>query len=645
MFEIKNVTKKYDSEYALKDISMTIGKGMNFLVGSSGSGKTTLLKIMSGMETDFSGEVFCGNKNIKELTKDEKSYFYNHVFGFIWQDFNLLEDLSVMENILLPTHLNDEKNTLEAKNLLRSMKLSTLANKKVKLLSGGQKQRVAIARELMKNPQIILADEPTSALDEKTAKEIMHILRLIAKKKTVIMVTHDTSFITHNDQVFELDKGELIRASESEEQKPSLDLHNSYHLSMKNAFTLTMMNFKRHFGRFLISLGTLMIASLLLLTTFSGAITSNNQESFDDLLATYGEGILDMNIVSSYMNASGTDGDEGPNGEVTQDIAGLYEQYAQDERVDFVLYSQAFDNISIQMEGKNYRIESSGSAPVINKLISGTMPKGEGNEVVVSNKFVEQSGLTKDSILGKEIDFTANMNNWDSGTPVSKEVNLKGTVVGVSDNTAVYDYEGESFEYTIDDSFFFSKAAQENMRNQAGLKNGNMAFSIRAKTPENLISIKNELTKKGINPLGRFELVEDMVRLQDQTNEQSNAANIVIGLLGMMMVVAVFTLTDIMRKRELAIYKICGYSLRQLTLIGMMETIVQAMIAITFLFCFSPILNDMIMLLFHVRFKTSSMVPNVSIIIFILSLISYFVYIIIIKKIDIIRILKLGDEE
>ena len=107
MFEIKNVSKQYNGEFALKNISLTIGKGMNFIVGASGSGKTTLLKIISGMEHDFDGEVFYYGKSVKTLSDTEKGYFYNHIFGFVWQDFHLLEERTVLENIMLPCYLNN----------------------------------------------------------------------------------------------------------------------------------------------------------------------------------------------------------------------------------------------------------------------------------------------------------------------------------------------------------------------------------------------------------------------------------------------------------------------------------------------------------------------------------------------------------
>ena len=204
MFEIKNVSKQYNGEFALNDISFTMGKGLNFIVGASGSGKTTLLKIISGMEQDFDGEVYYCGKSIKELTSNEKSYFYNNIFGFVWQDFNLLEDLSVLENVLLPQYLKNEQNQKDADKVLKELEIVDLAHQKVKNLSGGQKQRVAIARELMKNPQVIIADEPTSALDEKTSKTTMDILKAISKKRTVIIVTHDTNLIDSKSNIIRL---------------------------------------------------------------------------------------------------------------------------------------------------------------------------------------------------------------------------------------------------------------------------------------------------------------------------------------------------------------------------------------------------------------------------------------------------------
>lgn len=245
MFEIRNVSKKYGNEFALKNVGMNIGKGLNFIIGSSGSGKTTLLKIISGMEQSFDGEVYYCGKNIKTLNEEDKSYFYNNIFGFVWQDFNLLEDLTVLENVMLPLHLKEKGDKKQVLSILKELKISELANQRAGKLSGGQKQRVAIARELVKNPQVIIADEPTSALDEKSAKTCIEILRDISRKRTVIVVTHDTSLIDAKSKVYELDKGELISVpTETIASSVKMVDKKPHKLPFNNAFTIAKTNIK-----------------------------------------------------------------------------------------------------------------------------------------------------------------------------------------------------------------------------------------------------------------------------------------------------------------------------------------------------------------------------------------------------------------
>ena len=369
MFEIKNVSKQYNGAFALNNISLNIGRGLNFIIGASGSGKTTLLKIISGMEEAFDGDVFYCGKSIKSLSSNEKAYFYNNILGFIWQDFNLLEDSTVFENVLLPQYLKNNHNEKNAEMALKDLKIFNIANQKVKYLSGGQKQRVAIARELMKNPQVIIADEPTSALDKNTSKTIMDALRVLAKTRTVVVVTHDTSFIKPKDHVIELDKGELVSKPEITFNKMhEIKIQNKQRFSVKNAFTLTKSNIKNKFGQFTIATLTLVIASILLLTTISGSISGSSQGEFDKLIETYGESLTDIGLYNSFMDASGTDGKENnkPSGNVNQDISGLYDLYAKDDRVSFIAYLQAFNDIKITVDGKEHQIKSSGSAPTIN---------------------------------------------------------------------------------------------------------------------------------------------------------------------------------------------------------------------------------------------------------------------------------------
>ncbi len=646
MFEIKNVSKQYNGEFALRNVSLTIGKGLNFIIGASGSGKTTLLKIMSGMEQSFDGDVFYHGQSIKTLTENEKSYYYNHVFGFVWQDFNLLEDLTVLENIMLPGYLKVKQDKKAVFKVLHELKISELADQKVKHLSGGQKQRVAIARELIKNPQVIIADEPTSALDNKSAKVTMDILRDIAKSRTVIVVTHDTSLIDNKSTVFELDKGELVSSQSDVKVKPSkLDLGTKHSLTFKNACTIGKNNSKSKLGRFTITTLSLLVASILLLVTLSGAIIDSSQSAFDELFDAYGDSLLDISVAGSFMSAGGTNGAENnePNANVTQDIGGLYDKYLNDDRVKHIVFTQAFDNIIVSIDDKEYEIGSSGSVPVVNELTAGTMPMGAGNEVVVPNSFVKKLGLEDKDILGKTMNFSGTVYNWDSGEPIKMPVTNTVTIVGVVDTTAKYEYEGQIMEYSVDDSFFFSKAALEEMRAQADIKNANSNFSIRTKTPADMIAIKDELNANGIVPLGRFELVEDMVRLNNQTTEQSSSAMVVIGFLSVIVVITTSMITALMRKREYAIYKVSGYSNHHLTMITFAEYLIASALSSLIFLLTSPIINIATTALWNVNILSGKMLTTGTLLVVAMGLLSCVIVSYLCVQTKVVTSLKTGE--
>lgn len=645
MFELNNVTKEYNGEFALNQVSMTIGKGMNFIVGASGSGKTTLLKIISGLEQEFGGEVFYCGKPIREATSRDKSYFYHHEFGFVCQDFNLREDYTVLENLLLPQFLNGTPDQKSAQRILRELKIADLASKKCRLLSGGQKQRVAIARELMKNPRVILADEPTSALDGQTARATIEILRTISKKRTVIVVTHDTSLIRETDMVFTLDKGELISKQEGKgETKTATVAVLKEKLSLRNAFSLTRINLKRQWGRWLTGSLSLLLAGVLLLLSFSGAVGESGGEEFRKLVERYGENLLDISIAGSFISAGGTDASEKekPKADVTQDIGGLYEKYAKDDRVEYALFSQAFDEITITADGKRHQIKQSGNVPVFKKLVSGRIPD-QGNEVMVPETFVAQSGKTNQSILGTTISFEASVYNWDSGKPVAKHVGMEATVVGVADTNASYEYDGQKMEYTIEDAFFFSRDALDQMRGQAGIQGKEINFLIRASTPAGLISLKNEINQQGIVPLGQFELVEDIVKLDTQTKEQSGSAGILFGVLAVVLTIAVFLVTGFMRRREYAIYQVSGYHTSHLVFLAFVEILLYTATGILLLLVASPLLTLATAGLFGISIFSGKMLITGALLIAAASIAAFLSAIIVIMKTDAAAALKTGD--
>ena len=594
MFEIKNVSKQFDKEYALHDVSMVIGCGLNFIIGASGSGKTTLLKIISGMEPSFEGEaLFCG-QNINKMSEREKSNFYNNVFGFVWQDFNLIDDWTVLENILLPQYLKTGLDGKAAANrVLRELKISELKYQKIGKLSGGQKQRVAIARELMKDPQVILADEPTSALDEESAQNTMDILRGLSKTRIVIVVTHDTALIDNRSTVYELDKGELVLQPNLERTRTSFKRKYQSHLSLGDACKLGITFLKRKCGRAVTTGLSLLTAATLLLVAVSGAITDSSQAAFDELFSTYGDSLMDITVADSFMSAGGTNGEQRdePNADVSQNIDGLYEKYSDDDRVTYVLFAQPFDNIKIKVHGKDYTIESSNNVPVINHLVAGSMPMGVEKEVIVPEGFVKTLGITNEQAIGKEIEFSGTVNDWESGEPIETPMQTTVKIVGVIDTTIISEYGGKTYEYSIDDSFFFSPAAMNAMREGAGMEPEPGIFYIRCKTPADLIAIKDELNASGIVPLGRFELVEDMVRLKAQTNQQSNSAMVVIGILSVVVVLAIASFNAMLRRREYAICKVSGFSKLHLAKATLMEFLLLTTLTCALFLTLSPLLN------------------------------------------------------
>ncbi len=203
IIKIDNVVKIYNAykdckeDVALDGININIEAG-DFvgIMGPSGSGKTTLLNMLSGVDKPTSGEIIINNQRINNMNKDKLALFRRKNIGYIFQDFNLLDSLTLKENIALPLILdklnpNDIEN--KVKELMNFFDIYDLANKYPYNISGGQKQKVAVARSLVNNPSVIFADEPTGNLDSKSTSNIMNTILNINNeiKSTVLMVTHD----------------------------------------------------------------------------------------------------------------------------------------------------------------------------------------------------------------------------------------------------------------------------------------------------------------------------------------------------------------------------------------------------------------------------------------------------------------------
>lgn len=203
MIEVRGVTKKFKNETAIdyKDLTFEDGKSY-MLLGASGCGKSTLLNMIAGILSPESGEIIINGKSQKDMSQKEKDLFRIKSIGYIFQDFKLITDMTVMDNInILKLEGVDTK---DAPALLEKLDIASQKNKKVKHLSGGQKQRVAIVRALVKKPEIILADEPTGNLNFTIGEQVIKELVSVAEGKTLIAVTHDDRLAKYFDVVIDM---------------------------------------------------------------------------------------------------------------------------------------------------------------------------------------------------------------------------------------------------------------------------------------------------------------------------------------------------------------------------------------------------------------------------------------------------------
>ena len=218
----KNLKKYYrlgtHTVKALDDVNFAV-REQEFvaIIGKSGSGKSTLLHMIGGLDTPTSGEVYVGDQALGKLSKEQLTIFRRRKVGFVFQNYNLVPDLNVYENVVLPIELDGKHIDREfVDEILELLKLDEKREALPNTLSGGQQQRVAIARAIASKPSIILADEPTGNLDTATSHDVMGLLKMVARqfRQTVILITHDQDIAQMADRIVRIEDGHVVKAGE-----------------------------------------------------------------------------------------------------------------------------------------------------------------------------------------------------------------------------------------------------------------------------------------------------------------------------------------------------------------------------------------------------------------------------------------------
>ena len=283
MLEIKNISKSYVTgtftQKALDNFSLKFRREeFVSILGQSGSGKTTLLNIIGGLDKYDEGDLIINDKSTKSFKEKDWDAYRNNCIGFIFQNYNLITHISILENIEMGMTLSgvgSKEKREKAIEALKKVGLEEHAHKKPNQLSGGQMQRVAIARALATDPDIILADEPTGALDSKTSQQIMKLIKEISKDKLVIMVTHNRQLAEeYSTRIVELKDGKLISDSNPikkvEKDAETFSIRKTA-MSFLTALKLSFNNIKTKKGRtaltaFASSIGIIGIALILSLS-------------------------------------------------------------------------------------------------------------------------------------------------------------------------------------------------------------------------------------------------------------------------------------------------------------------------------------------------------------------------------------------
>ncbi|MGV1237552.1 ATP-binding cassette domain-containing protein [Enterococcus hirae] len=639
MLSLIEIKKVFGNEIVLNHLSGDFQKGLNFIYGPSGSGKTTLLNIISGMDQNFEGDVYFNNQSMKRFTKKELSDYYYNSIGFIWQDYQLIEYLSVECNIdlvLSLSNLNKAERKMKVAKVLEELGISGLAKMKVAKLSGGQKQRVAIARALVKDPEIIIADEPTKALDLLAANKIMTELKKIAKERIVIIVTHDKGLIEKEANVYSMEQGQLKLVGQSKQHSKDDGKNNRLnkppYLSLKNCISQSFNILKGASIYSILTIILLILSSFFMLINLSGEIKEKQDDNFSRLVKERGETIKDISL--SKESTGG-----GPSGSLKQDTSGAVDLLKDDPRVDFVAPLEIVGDLKLNVGDliKNYEVKDSFNFPAITKLIAGRYPSIGEIEVAVPKRLLDLLGLKPTDVIGKNLNMTGLIDvnpkigsNEITGSKVSlNDVKVVGVIENNPKGGAITSTLGRRDGKLTDGPLLFSVEAIKKMRQQAGIEKS-ISYNVRAKTLDDILPIVNKLQQSGLQPSGDFSMIEDMLRLRKKNEEQGVTISLIFFLLSLTISIVLALFNFYIKKSEFRFFKFNGFSNKNiLSLIISEYFILGIMSSLLFLITF-PMLSLLSQKLFSIYIVSTNNLVLVLLLPFvqsiIISILSYLLF-------------------
>lgn len=555
MLQLKDIVKKYNTGgtevEVLKKVNISFRESeFVSILGASGSGKTTLLNIIGGLDKYTSGDMLLMGGSTKKFTDRDWDSYRNGTIGFVFQSYNLIGHLSVIENVKLALSISGEsnkENDIKAKKALEDVGLGDHLYKKPNQLSGGQMQRVAIARALVTNPKVILADEPTGALDSKTSVQIMELIKEISKEKLVIMVTHNPELARkYSDRIVSVKDGEII-----EDTKPYIEQegNNGYELK-KTAMTFSSAiksSFKNLLTKKFRSLMTVVASSIGIISIGLVLAISSGMDKYIQTMQNENLSSMPITISSNQINFGiGEDNNTSDSSEENlvpksrRDVhKNLYSEDALGNGETFIKYIQenAKDYYSAIDFAKGYKIKAltkNTKGDIVDVKMDG-QDNSRGNTIfsvlpedknLIMNQFEIVKSLEQNFEYPKGDEvvlFTAKNNEIDKNV-------LKALGYSENDKVKYEDVLGKEFSI-VDNNNYYSKVenrfvpatVDEKMYN-AGTKVKIVAIA-KAKDSFTVPQFTLGYTKKLQDSLLSKEVSSDIVKEQEKDKSKNILTN------------------------------------------------------------------------------------------------------------------------
>jgi len=445
--------------------------GFISILGESGCGKSTLLNILTLVDSPTKGKVFYKDKDLSKLNETDKKRFQNNEIGILFQHFNLFDELTCLDNVIIPLLINgfNKKDAInKAKELFKEYKLDYLINQIYKTLSGGEKQRVALLRCLINNPNVIIADEPTGALDSFNSELIMNELKKLSKDHLVIVVSHNESLIKqYEDKRITIKDGHVSSLNESSDNK--VYIKSKKKLFNKSALSIFLkLHLKKHKARNIITFASISFSLTCLLVSFGylkGSKESINSYKTQSLLyptATISKKII-VDVPDSPIKIS----------KLTRpklDEIDFINQNISSARIENN-YSNIFSNTpTFAFDSKE--VNDVECSPIYNfnnyknLLVSGNFPNNDFYGVVVNEEFVRKFNYSSNDIVGRTIklSYTTNITTNIEGYSITKDeviFNDEFKIVGVV----------KEFAYLNSPRFYYSYLGLKNRLSNTKLEN------------------------------------------------------------------------------------------------------------------------------------------------------------------------------